>query len=219
MAWTKERIDLLIGLWMSGKSANVVAKEIGNVSRNAVIGKVHRLGISNRVNLKKLAQENKKVTEKSRLKNTKNTSLSQQKSMTIYSETYKEHASKLGKSLLKPPYPPRGYGKNNVLAHDPSAPLQFKKLSLYELKENTCRWPSGDPKDSNFHFCGCPTENNTPYCAYHAKIAYAQTSKRDTKKYIVVEPKSRHSNEEFNDTVSMDMPSIQNDASENMHYI
>jgi GcrA cell cycle regulator len=219
MAWTKERIDLLIGLWMSGKSANAVAKEIGNVSRNAVIGKVHRLGISNRINLKKTAQVTKKENEQSRLKNNKNTSLSYQKSMANYSETYKEHSSKLGKLPLKPSYPPRGHGKNNVLSRDPSAALQFKKLSLYELKENTCRWPSGDPKDNNFHFCGCPTESNTPYCAYHAKIAYAQTSKRDTKKYIVVEPKPRHTNEEFNDTISIDMPSIQNDNSENMHYI
>ena len=53
MTWTKERVSLLIDLWTSGKSASIVAKEIGSVSRNAVIGKIHRLGISNRIHIKK----------------------------------------------------------------------------------------------------------------------------------------------------------------------
>jgi GcrA cell cycle regulator len=218
MVWTKERIDLLVGLWMSGKSANVVAKEIGNVSRNAVIGKVHRLGISNRANIKKVSPSHKKPADKTRLRNTTSSPISPKKSMSNYSEAYKEETIKI-KTLSKIHHPPRAYGKNIVLPRDPSAPVQFKKLSLLELKENTCRWPSGDPKDNNFHFCGCPAETSIPYCPYHAKIAYSQTSKRESKKYIVVESKNSHTNEEFNDAITMDIASMQNETSENLQYI
>ncbi len=48
MSWTDERVELLKKLWNEGKSASAIAKELGGVTRNAVIGKVHRLGLSNR---------------------------------------------------------------------------------------------------------------------------------------------------------------------------
>ena len=48
MAWTDERVDVLKKLWVEGKSASFIAKKLGGVTRNAVIGKVHRLGLSNR---------------------------------------------------------------------------------------------------------------------------------------------------------------------------
>ncbi len=48
MTWTEERVELLKKLWAEGKSASQIAKELGSVTRNAVIGKVHRLGLSNR---------------------------------------------------------------------------------------------------------------------------------------------------------------------------
>ena len=49
MSWTDERVDLLKKMWNEGHSASQIAKELGGVTRNAVIGKVHRLGLSNRV--------------------------------------------------------------------------------------------------------------------------------------------------------------------------
>ena len=48
MAWTDERVDLLKKLWTEGLSASQIANRLGNVTRNAVIGKVHRLGLSGR---------------------------------------------------------------------------------------------------------------------------------------------------------------------------
>ncbi|MGY6703354.1 GcrA family cell cycle regulator [Roseinatronobacter sp.] len=48
MSWTDERVELLKKMWMEGQSASQIAKELGGVTRNAVIGKVHRLGLSNR---------------------------------------------------------------------------------------------------------------------------------------------------------------------------
>ncbi len=49
MSWTDERVELLKKMWTEGQSASQIAKELGGVTRNAVIGKVHRLGLSNRV--------------------------------------------------------------------------------------------------------------------------------------------------------------------------
>ena len=48
MSWTDERVELLKKMWNEGQSASQIAKELGGVTRNAVIGKVHRLGLSNR---------------------------------------------------------------------------------------------------------------------------------------------------------------------------
>ena len=48
MSWTDERVDTLKRMWGEGQSASAIAKELGGVTRNAVIGKVHRLGLSNR---------------------------------------------------------------------------------------------------------------------------------------------------------------------------
>ena len=48
MAWSDERVAVLKKMWLEGNSASEIAKELGNITRNAVIGKVHRLGLSNR---------------------------------------------------------------------------------------------------------------------------------------------------------------------------
>ena len=48
MSWTDERVETLKRMWSDGQSASAIAKELGGVTRNAVIGKVHRLGLSNR---------------------------------------------------------------------------------------------------------------------------------------------------------------------------
>lgn len=48
MSWTDDRVDVLKKLWTEGRTASEIAKELGGVTRNAVIGKVHRLGLSGR---------------------------------------------------------------------------------------------------------------------------------------------------------------------------
>src|SRR3546814_8263316 len=48
MAWTDERIDTLKAMWEKGMTASQIAEALGGVSRNAVIGKAHRLGLQSR---------------------------------------------------------------------------------------------------------------------------------------------------------------------------
>ncbi|MFC3088216.1 GcrA family cell cycle regulator, partial [Tabrizicola soli] len=57
MSWTDERVETLKRMWGEGQSASQIAKELGGVTRNAVIGKVHRLGLSNRVGGKEEEEE------------------------------------------------------------------------------------------------------------------------------------------------------------------
>jgi len=52
MSWTDDRVEILKKMWGEGQSASQIAKELGGVTRNAVIGKVHRLGLSNRTRAK-----------------------------------------------------------------------------------------------------------------------------------------------------------------------
>ena len=129
MSWTDDRVALLKKLWGEGKTAAEIAATLGGVTRNAVIGKAHRLKLSGRVSP---IQQNKKP------KTPANTVKKPER-----------------KPRLKPEEIPVG-----------------KKLKLAELSGNMCRWPSGDPKEDDFGFCGGKGISGLPYCAEHAKVAY-----------------------------------------------
>ena len=73
MAWSDERVAILKKMWLDGNSASEIAKELGNITRNAVIGKVHRLGLSNRdTNISNTGATANKVTNVFRLRRTRN---------------------------------------------------------------------------------------------------------------------------------------------------
>lgn len=126
MSWTDERVTLLKKLWGEGKTAAEIASTLGGVTRNAVIGKAHRLKLSNRVS--PIQQNNKSPAPK--------------------------------------PVPQ----KKAVLEQTP--PKTRKRLNLMDLSARMCRWPGGDPRDSDFGFCGEECVPGLPYCASHAKTAY-----------------------------------------------
>ena len=154
MSWTDERVATLSKLWAEGLSASQIAAELGGVTRNAVIGKVHRLGLSGRV--KPASTSAKRV----------------------------KRATKSGGYNSAPRKSQSGGNQNST----PATPLrkkiedmvepECKKLSLVELTEKTCRWPHGDPATDDFHFCGHSVKEDTPYCEYHAKLAFQPTSER-----------------------------------------
>ena len=223
MTWTKERVSLLIDLWTSGKSASIVAKEIGSVSRNAVIGKIHRLGISNRIHIKKAlptSKLKKMPLDKLKIKAqraTVKTASGQKTSLE------KQSLAKIKNTLSKKSLLPRTQAKRVILAHNPDVPIELKKISLLELREDTCRWPSGDPKNGDFYFCGCPSRHNSPYCEYHARIAYTQATKRDPKReakqFIIVEQKPSRGSDDFNDNFHIDILSIKKNPDENVNFL
>lgn len=153
--WTDERVELLKKLWQEGLSASMIATQLGGVTRNAVIGKVHRLGLSGRT---------KTITTSSRV--------AQQKPRQQSAPRPTVQPLTFGATALKPrPVP----APRPVAAPEPipfPAPAG-DRISILQLTERTCRWPIGDPATSEFGFCGASKEpGGAPYCPYHCRIAY-----------------------------------------------
>src|SRR5262245_21598308 len=148
MSWTDERVELLRKLWQDGLSASQIAAELGGVTRNAVIGKVHRLGLSGR---------GQPTSSIKRQRRTHSTGIRRVRQMIT-----------VGNLALKPDHLPDVdlRPRRNVVV-----PIA-RKLSIFQLTEKTCKWPIGDPGQEDFHFCGHDSLDNLPYCEYHAGVAY-----------------------------------------------
>ncbi|MCI4645595.1 MAG: GcrA cell cycle regulator [Hyphomonadaceae bacterium] len=165
MAWTDERVETLKKLWAEGHSASQIAKELGGVTRNAVIGKVHRLGLSGR------ATPSRPVKRPPRLARPK--------------------PRILPDGTVKTPQPRSASPAVTKATREDRAeiealpPLELKngeKATVLNLSGSMCKWPIGDPADPNFAFCGRNAECGSPYCAEHAKIAFQPARKRERKK-------------------------------------
>ncbi|HYD18628.1 MAG TPA: GcrA family cell cycle regulator [Patescibacteria group bacterium] len=164
MSWTDERIALLKKMWKEGKSAAEIAKTLGKgVTRNAVIGKAHRMGLSGRPSpIKKPAAAPKKEKEAAPKK-----------------EAVKETRSSKPSAAASSPK------MNPMMAREPEDVRKTDKeilplnggIPLIDLTERMCKWPIGDPKEDDFTFCGRGIRPGTPYCPDHAAMAY-QTSSR-----------------------------------------
>jgi len=157
MSWTDERVETLKKLWADGHSASQIAAELGGITRNAVIGKVHRLGLSGR------AKSPSSAPARPRKPRTASHMLRVSRS-SMRGNTALAHAYELE---IEPEAEP----VDNVI------PLGQRR-SLLELTEDTCRWPIGDPGSSDFYFCGGPAITSLPYCAYHSRVAYQPANVR-----------------------------------------
>jgi GcrA cell cycle regulator len=151
MSWTDERVELLKKLWADGLSASQIAAEIGAVTRNAVIGKVHRLGLSGRAKSPSSAAARPRKPRSA-------TQMLRVARPAIRGNTALAHAYEYD-------YEPEPELTENVI------PIGQRR-TLLELTEATCRWPIGDPGAAEFFFCGGNTLPGLPYCHYHSRIAY-----------------------------------------------
>jgi GcrA cell cycle regulator len=151
MTWTDERVETLKKLWTEGLSASQIAAELGGITRNAVIGKVHRLGLSGRAKSpSSAAPRPRKARPQSHMLRVSRPSI---RGNTALAQAY-ELEVELEPELV-----------DNVI------PLGQRR-TLLELNEETCRWPIGDPGHPDFFFCGGQTITGLPYCAYHSRVAY-----------------------------------------------
>jgi GcrA cell cycle regulator len=155
MSWTDERVELLKKLWADGLSASQIANELGSVTRNAVIGKVHRLGLSGRA---KSASSTGPRPRKPRAH-----SLLRVRPQ-MRGNTALAHAYELDLE-------PEPEMVDNII------PIG-QRCSLLELNDQKCRWPIGDPGSADFFFCGGNPTESLPYCAYHSRIAYQPLTDR-----------------------------------------
>jgi GcrA cell cycle regulator len=157
MTWTDERVETLKRLWAEGLSASRIATELGGITRNAVIGKVHRLGLSGR------AKSPSAATARPR------------KARQPAQMLRVSHGSIRGNTALAQVYQLEIEPEPDLV--DNVIPLGQRR-SLLELNEDTCRWPIGDPGSAEFFFCGGQTVTSLPYCAYHSRLAYQPPSLR-----------------------------------------
>ena len=163
MSWTDERVETLKKLWAEGHSASQIAAELGGVTRNAVIGKVHRLGLAGRAKSpSSAAPRPRKPRVASHMMRAPRTSMR--------GNTALAHAYDLD-------IEPEPELIDNVI------PLGQRR-SLLELTEETCRWPIGDPGTPDFFFCGGPAITSLPYCAYHSRVAYQPTNLRRDRRLL-----------------------------------
>jgi GcrA cell cycle regulator len=149
MPWTAERTDLLKKLWHDGISAAAIAESLGQVTRNAVIGKVHRLGLAGR---------QAKPGGTSRPINRLNTAGRRPEVRSCLRPLIPQARAKRPR---KPKNPPK-------LGPPPEA-----QITVATLTAHTCRWPEGDPKHTDFHFCGRAKAATGPYCPHHAVLSAA----------------------------------------------
>ena len=162
MSWNDERVDLLKKLWCEGLSASQIAGRIGGVTRNAVIGKVHRLGLSGRATTSR--------TSPSRPRN---------RITTAARRAPKPRLQAIGNVALRALYQPDA--EPYIPTFDElDIPLAERK-SMQDLTEKCCRWPIGDPQLADFHFCNRDKMNGLPYCEFHARRAFQppQARRRD----------------------------------------
>jgi GcrA cell cycle regulator len=155
MTWNDERVELLKKLWADGLSASQIAAELGGITRNAVIGKVHRLGLSGRA---------------------KSPSSSAPRPRKARSPSHMMRVSRpsmRGNTALAYDYDvdPEPEVIENII------PIGQRR-TLLELNEETCRWPIGDPATSDFFFCGGKPIVGLPYCGYHSRVAYQPAGDR-----------------------------------------
>ncbi len=199
MSWTDERVEQLKKMWGEGQSASQIAKELGSVTRNAVIGKVHRLGLSNRVGgagpaapeVKPMPAEKPEVAkarpDPKPAAAAKSAPVAEEPAEEVEEELEEDEngipISAARRAIIPagqplPPQPSANEISPEALAKVSEVEKTAKKISLMELTEKTCKWPVGDPATDNFWFCGLPSQQGKPYCEAHVGVAFQPMSSR-----------------------------------------
>ncbi|MEM1431918.1 MAG: GcrA family cell cycle regulator [Pseudomonadota bacterium] len=189
MSWTDERVELLKKMWGEGQSASQIAKELGGVTRNAVIGKVHRLGLSNRNGggSSEAASSQKAEPVAEVLKAVPEPAAAAEAPKAA-PEAAPEPAPVPPRRQIIPagqPLPPQPSANEispEALASVREVEKSALKLTLMELTERTCKWPIGDPATTDFWFCGLPVQQGKPYCEAHVGVAFQPMSARRDRK-------------------------------------
>ena len=151
MAWTEDRVEILTKLWAEGLSASQIANRLGGVTRNAVIGKVHRLGLSGRAK-----PSRPKTVSKSK--------------PSVKRVASKPRAPRKPAPVIQPPAPPPPVE---------AKPLpNGEYATILTIRDHMCKWPIGDPAASDFRFCGRRVKESEPYCEAHCSVAYQPSRRR-----------------------------------------
>ncbi len=185
MNWTDERVARLTKLWADGLSASQIAAQLGGVSRNAVIGKVHRLKLPGRAKARTPATTRAKQTRaqgattaaahnnesRNPMQGARPQDLAQRPAASAQTVARAIGATLVREEILE------DLAVDTREIADVVVPMS-RRLVLTELTEQTCKWPIGDPLADEFHFCGNDSPEAGPYCNYHARLAFQPASER-----------------------------------------
>ena len=150
MGWNEERVALLRKLWAEGLSASQIAKQLGGVTRNAVIGKVHRLGLAGRATPSRPAKRPVR-TARPRV---------------------------IGPSAPRTIRPASSFPQVVIPDLEPMKLEDGKAATVLTINDTMCKYPIGDPTDADFAFCGRGVSGAHPYCQDHARLAYQPSQAR-----------------------------------------
>lgn len=180
MSWTDERVDLLKKLWMEGLSASQIAGELGDgVTRNAVIGKVHRLKLSTRAKPTSSTPRARTAPRPApRRVASPGTSANMSSAMAGVVKRSVMRTQSIGATALAVT---EEMEVEAYVAPQMDTELfipEAQRVSLLGLNEDVCKWPIGDPLQAGFHFCGGKSLDGKPYCEFHARKAYHQIERK-----------------------------------------
>lgn len=173
MNWTDERVELLRKLWSEGLSASQIAAQLGGVSRNAVIGKVHRLKLSGRGRTTAAPTRQKKAPAAGN-----GASATKSTTRAAASPAHRHVTASIGATALQVQFDAEPVARQYLRPVENVVVPISRRLQLTELTERTCKWPNGDPLTEEFHFCGNDAGESGPYCTYHSRIAFQPASER-----------------------------------------
>ena len=204
MSWTEERIERLKAMWTEGATASQIADELGGVSRNAVIGKAHRLGLEARPSPVKPGEEKERPAPAAAGPAAAKPAPAERPAPRPAPAAAPASPAPAQPAARSPQRPqadlqyrsigPGGFvrqGPGDQQAPIPPAPPRrlvpakpspevADKTSLLDLNDRICKWPMGHPGEPDFHFCGAPANPGFPYCVEHCGVAYqAQLPRRD----------------------------------------
>lgn len=156
MAWTEEMVEGLRQMWTEGLTANEIAKRLG-VSKNSIVGKVHRLCLKARPSpIKKKEDEAETETEV--------VETAEQQPETPVQVVEEIKAEEIPEPVVERKVEKKHKGNGHI--------------KLVELDSHTCRWPLGDPRDEDFCFCGRKVRMGQTYCEEHSNMAYVKATKK-----------------------------------------
>jgi GcrA cell cycle regulator len=203
MSWTDERIEQLRAMWSKGMTASQIAEELGGVSRNAVIGKAHRLGLQSRPSPVKSSDGEGGSTRKAATPKPKPAAAAAAPKPAPAPRVAPPPVQTTPRSTNPDQMPPtiRSIGPGGFVRQNPGeqsappppapprrlvparpSPEIADKTSLLDLNDRICKWPLGHPGEPDFHFCGEKVNPGFPYCVEHCGLAYqAQMPRRDRK--------------------------------------
>ena len=155
--WTDARTNELKLRWANGQTGSEIWRAMGAISRNAVVGKVYRLGLDGRI---AIAAKN--------AKNTHNRIRARQQARRRESRTI-HHVD--GRVFIV-------RREQGMIEEDP--PSFANPLTIMELRDHHCRWP-GSGRGIDMLYCAAPVANGYSYCAFHCRIAFQPYTPRPPK--------------------------------------